>query len=194
MLGAVIAACLVILPGAPTLPASGMSVQSVPIENRLSAGATGLLRTVSKNFRQLRKVLVNAATRWKTWLGGATVFLLLAVTAPVVDRALLRIWQYEGGRAFLAAFSGAVVVYVRLLFDGRSPALGKALIAFAVVYGVAGADLMPDRFGLIWGLSDDIILMILSSRSFMKMCPDELVNEHAVRVASLRAGRSAVGS
>lgn len=191
MVGLAVAALLTILPGAYPGSGAGFYVQSVPIENRLSAGATGFLRTVSKNFRQLRKVLGNAATRWRSWLGGAAVFLVLAVTAPVLDRSLLRIWQYDGGRAFLNALFSALVVYVRLLFDGRTPALGKALIAFAVWYGVAGADLMPDRFGLIWGLSDDIILIVLSSRSFMKMCPDELISEHAAKVAARRAIRSA---
>jgi len=170
-------------------PVSLAFAQSIPIESRLSAGTTGLLRTVRQRFRQMRRVLANAAARWQMWLGGASVFIALSVVAPVIDRTLLGIWKTQGGRAFLRALSSAVVVYVRLLFDGRAPGIGKGLIAFAVVYGASSTDIMPDRAGLIWGFTDDIILIILASRSFMRMCPDELIEEHAVRVATIRARR-----
>lgn len=177
------------LEGRELWPARGPGVlyaQALPIERQLSAGTTGFLRTVSKRFRQMRKVFANAAARWQAWIGGASIFLLLSVVAPVVDRSVLGIWRAEGGRAFIRALSAAVVVYVRLLLDSRTPALGKALVAFAVIYGASGSDIMPDRAGLVWGLSDDIILIVLASRSLMRMCPDELIAEHAVRVANSR--------
>lgn len=166
--------------------------QAAPIESRLSAGTTGFLRTVSKRFRQMRKVLANAVARWQAWLGGAMVFVVLAVVAPVVDRSLLSVWQMDGLRPFGRAFTAAVVVYVRLVLDRRTPGLGKGLLLFAVVYGASGTDIMPDRAGLVWGLSDDILLIVLASRSFMRMCPDALVDEHARRVAERRGRRERV--
>jgi len=163
--------------------------QNVPLENQLSAGTTGFLRTVSKRFRQLRKVILNATARWRIWVAGASVFVILAIVTPVLDAALLNVWRRNGARAFASALGAAVVVYVRLILDRRTPGIGKALLLFAVVYGAAGADLMPDRGGLVWGFSDDILLIVIASRCFMRMCSDELIVMHATKVEESRAAR-----
>jgi uncharacterized membrane protein YkvA (DUF1232 family) len=164
----------------------GVSLVAVPLEDRLSAGTTGFLRTISKQFRQLKRVVANSALRWRSWLGGALIFLGFAIVAPVLDRTVIEVWQREGLRAFLRALFGGVAVYVRLLRDSRAPLVGKALLAFAVVYGVSGRDLMPDAAGIVDGLLDDFLLLILASRGFMRMCPDEIVEEQAIRVAAAR--------
>ena len=161
---------------------------AAPLEDQLSAGTTGFLRLISKRFRQMKRVVANAMVRWRSWLGGALVFLGLAVVAPVVDRSVLEVWRREGLVAFWRAMTAGVAVYVRLLRDGRAPAVGKALIAFAVIYGVANRDLMVDAIGIVGGLADDFLLIVLTSRGFMRMCPDEIVEEHAMRVAAARAG------
>lgn len=162
----------------------GIHLVAVPLEDRLSAGTTGFLRTISKKFRQLRRVIGNAALRWRSWLGGALIFLGFAVVAPVLDRSVVEVWQRDGLRAFLRSLFAGAAVYVRLLRDSRTPFVGKALLAFAVVYGVSGRDLMPDAAGIVNGLLDDFVLLILASRGFMRMCPDEIVEEQAIRVAA----------
>ncbi len=161
-------------------------VRAAPLEDQLSAGTTGFLRLISKRFRQMRRVIVNALARWQSWLGGALAFLGIAVMAPVLDRAVIDVWRREGLAAFARALTAGAAVYVRLLRDGRAPAVGKALIAFAVVYGVAQRDLMPDPQGMVGGFADDLVLLVLASRGFMRMCEDELVEEHALRVAAAR--------
>jgi len=163
---------------------------AVPLEDRLSAGTTGFLRTISKKFRQLKRVVANSALRWRSWLGGALMFLGFAVVAPVLDRSVIEVWQREGFRAFLRSLVAGAAVYIRLLRDSRAPLVGKALLAFAVVYGVSGQDLMPDRAGILDGLLDDFVLLILASRGFMRMCSDEIVEEQAMRVAAARDGHS----
>jgi len=158
-----------------------------PLEDRLSAGTTGFLRSISKSFRQMRRVLASSLVRWRSWVGGALVFLGLAVVAPAVDRSVIDVWRRDGARAFWRALTAGIAVYVRLIRSGRSPAVGKGLIAFAVVYGVANRDLLPDNAGLVRGFADDLLLIVLASRGFMRMCPDELIEEQAVRVSAARA-------
>lgn len=170
------------------MPGLGGFASAVPFEDRLSAGTTGFLRTISKRFRQLRRVLGTALARWRTWLGGALAFAFFAAVVPVLDAAVIDVWRREGLRAFLRALLAGMAVYVRLLRDSRSPAVGKALLVFAIVYGVAGRDLMVDGSGFAAGLADDFVLLVLVSRAFMRMCPDALVEEHAVRVAARAAG------
>lgn len=165
----------------------GGFASAVPLEDRLSAGTTGFLRTVSRRFRQLRRVLGTALARWQTWLGGALAFAVFAAVVPVLDAAVIDVWRREGLRAFLRALLAGMAVYLRLLRDSRTPAVGKALLVFALVYGVAGRDLMVDGVGFAAGLADDFLLLVLVSRAFMRMCPDTLVEEHAARVAA-RAG------
>lgn len=170
------------------IPGSMRAFQSaVPLEDRLSAGTTGLLRTVSKRFRQMRRVFAVALLRWRSWVGGALLFLSLAVVAPVLDREILQVWARNGLRAFAGELWAAIAVYTRLLRDSRAPAVGKALLLFAVVYGVSNRDLMADGYGILGGLVDDFVLVVLASRSFMRMCDDDIVAEHAARVAAARS-------
>lgn len=159
-------------------------LQAAPVEEQLSAGTTGMLRSFTQSLRRLGRVLSMAALRWQMWLGGALAFGLLVVVAPVLDRSLLETWRRDGLRAFVRSGVAAMAVYMRLLRDSRSPILGKSLLVFAVVYGVSSLDILPDAQGFPRGVLDDLVLVVLTSRSFMRMCPDWLIEEHALIVAS----------
>jgi uncharacterized membrane protein YkvA (DUF1232 family) len=159
--------------------------QSAPLENQLSAGTTQLLRTIRKRVRQLVRSLSYGAGRWSTWLGGGVLFLVVGLVVPVLGRDNLRTFRQEGFLAFTRELSLAVAVYVRLLIDGRTPMVGKALLAFSVVYGASAIDLLPDRAPQNY--LDDLILIMLASRSFMQLCPEEIVEEHALAAARARA-------
>lgn len=164
------------------------SMQTNAVEDRLSAGTTGMLRSLRQSVTRMGRVLSAAAARWQMWLGGAIAFTFLVLVAPVMDRTLLETWRKDGARAFVTSALAAMAVYVRLLRDSRTPALGKALLAFAVVYGVSGLDILPDGQGVPKGILDDLLLVVLASRSFMRMCPDRLIEEHAAIVAARQAG------
>ena len=156
-----------------------------PLEERLSIGATTYLKTLRGTIRRSIRVLMWSTQQWGNWLAGALLFLLLACLAPVVDWALVRTWRERGFTAFRVSTVLGIAVYVRLLIDARAPVVGKALLAFAIVYGVASADLVPDGFRP-FGLLDDVVLIVLAARSFMRLCPDRLVEEHAVKAARAR--------
>lgn len=170
-------------------PLAGMAAAASlaqPLETRLSAGTTGLLRTLRKRARQFGRNLRYGLGRWSAWFGALVVFGVLAVILPLLGRDSLRTFREEGLAAFLSELSLAVAVYVRLLIDGRTPFVGKALLAFAVVYGAASHDLVPDRRSPLTFL-DDVILLVLASRSFMMLCPQDIVDEHALAAAQARA-------
>jgi uncharacterized membrane protein YkvA (DUF1232 family) len=155
-----------------------------PIENQLSAGTTNLLRTVRKWVRQVIRRLSYGAGSWSSWLPGLVLFLLVALIVPLLGRDSLRTFRERGFREFMRELSLALAVYVRLLMDGRTPVVGKALLAFAVVYGAAPRDLFPDR--PVLNYLDDLILLVLASRSFMILCSQEVVEEHAAAAGRAR--------
>lgn len=157
-----------------------------PLENRLSAGTTGLLRTMRKRVRQVLLNLQYGAGRWSAWLGGLIVFAVIGLTVPLLGQDSLKTFREEGLFAFMRELSLAVAVYVRLIIDGRTPLVGKALLAFSVAYGASGSDLFPDRFAP-QSYIDDLILLILASRSFMMLCSQEIIEEHALAAAQARA-------
>ena len=83
------------------------------------------------------------------------------------------------------AFLLGCAVYVRLLCDRHAPMVGKLAVAFAIAYGVASRDLMPDAW-FPAGLLDDLLVVVLASRGFMLICPEHLVQEHAARTTRAR--------
>jgi uncharacterized membrane protein YkvA (DUF1232 family) len=163
----------------------GATASLQPLENQLSAGTTNLLRTIRKRVRLIIRRLRYGAAIWSTWLGGLVLFLVVALIIPLLGRDNLRTFREQGFLAFARELSLALAVYVRLLIDSRTPVIGKALLAFAVVYGAAPRDLFPDRFALLYFV-DDLVLLVLASRSFMMLCPQETVEEHALAAAHAR--------
>jgi uncharacterized membrane protein YkvA (DUF1232 family) len=144
-----------------------------------------MLRTVRKRVRQIIRKLRYGAGSWSSWLGGLVLFLVIALIVPLLGWDNLRTFREQGFLAFARELSLALAVYVRLLLDGRTPVIGKALVAFAVVYGAAPRDLFPDRPGAL-NFVDDLILLVLASRSFMMLCSQEIVEEHAVAAGHAR--------
>jgi len=138
-----------------------------------------LPKSANRGIGQLLRYLQWCAVRWMRWAGKASVFMLFALLTPLLDRALVRSWRTHGFRAFRISMALAVAVYVRLLLDRNTPMMGKGLLALAIVYGVAPNDLVPDYL-LPAGFIDDVIAVMVSSRCFMGLCPDRLVERHAL--------------
>jgi uncharacterized membrane protein YkvA (DUF1232 family) len=154
-----------------------------PLEEALSVGATQMLRTVRRWIRGFGRTVSWSLQQWADWTVGSLGIIVLALFAPLVDRQLFGAWRRNGFGAFRVSAILALAVYVRLLFDRRAPAIGKLLLLFAVLFGVAPNDLLPDRLSVI-GFVDDVVAVSLASRIFTRLCPDRLVEEHAVKAAS----------
>lgn len=171
------------LTGAP--PVSASELRFWPIEQDLSAGATQLVKLIRRAIRRSLRMLVWSAGRWLDWALETAIFSLVALIAPLLDASLLRIGRRNGLRAVAASVALGLAVYIRLLFDGRSPMAGKLLLLLALAYAVANLDLVPDSI-VPWGLLDDLVALAVAARCFMWMCPEPLVREHAYRAARMR--------
>lgn len=65
----------------------------------------------------------------------------------------------------------------RLMQDPRVPILPKLIIPAAILYVLSPVDLVPD-FILGLGQVDDLAIFLFSIRSFIAMCPPDIVEEH----------------
>ncbi|MFI5396435.1 MAG: YkvA family protein [Candidatus Binatia bacterium] len=163
-----------------TRAGSVVSLALVPFEQRLSLGTHRLFRLVRKTNENLAKYLRMAVRRWARWAQSALLCTLFALLAPLLDLTLVRTWWKHGFRAFCASMLLALAVYIRLLLDRNSSTVGKVLLVLAIAYGVVSEDLVPDYL-LPLGVIDDIVALTAASRLFTWLCPDWLVERHAVR-------------
>lgn len=159
-----------------TLAANGASTT---FDHWVGRGWKHILKSANRGIYQILGYLRWSARRWMRWAGKASVFMLLALLAPLLDRALVRSWRTGGFRAFCTSMALAVAVHVRLLLDRNAPIMGKLLLALAILYGVAPTDLVPDDLFPI-GFIDDVIVVTVASRCFVGLCPDRLVERHAL--------------
>jgi uncharacterized membrane protein YkvA (DUF1232 family) len=149
------------------------------------ASAPGPVAQTERFIKQLGKTIRGAVSRWgDDWLPRLGVVFVLAILMPIFDRAIFATLFAAGARAALRSAALAVLVYLRLLFDRRTPGVGKLLVAFSVVYGVALRDLLPDAMNPS-GQLDDFLVLLVGAKAFTTMCPSNLIEQHA-RVASRR--------
>jgi len=158
-----------------------------PFEDELSAGVTSLFKSIRYGIRRTLRFLRWSASRWAAWMLRALGFFALAMLAPLVNRDLLRTWWKEGWHGLRDSILLGGAVYMRLLLDRQAPFYGKLAIALALAYGVASRDFVPDAWFPL-GALDDILAIVLASRAFMLLCPESLVEAHAILAA--RGGES----
>ena len=73
----------------------------------------------------------------------------------------------------------------RLLREPRVPVLAKALPALAVLYVLSPLDFIPDVLPVL-GQLDDIGILILSVKLFLRVCPSAAASFHAEAITSGR--------
>ncbi|MBN1348212.1 DUF1232 domain-containing protein [candidate division KSB1 bacterium] len=72
----------------------------------------------------------------------------------------------------------------RLFRDRRVPFYLKLVPIGALVYVISPIDLIPDWMFPIIGEVDDIAIVIIAFRFFMKRCPRDVVAEHVRQIES----------
>lgn len=85
-----------------------------------------------------------------------------------------RPWDIVRAVAHLPNF---VKLYYRLLSDRRVPIMPKLMLVAAVAYAVSPLDLIPDMIPVV-GELDDLGVILFACRTFIQLCPRELVAEH----------------
>ena len=153
-----------------------------PSEGGLRVQRNQLFKSLRRGIRSVLRFLRWSVDRWADWLVRLLCFLGVALVAPLLDRSLVTTWRQKGWRDALRAILLGSAVFVRLLLDHKAPLLGKLLVALGLLYGVASSDLMPDA-SLPLGVLDDIVAVGLASRVFMRLCPDSLIEAHALRAS-----------
>ncbi len=83
----------------------------------------------------------------------------------------------------LAHLPNFLKLFWRLFKDGRVGFLPKLLLLLMAAYVVMPMDLLPDFFpGL--GQLDDLLLIFLGLKGFIRLCPREVVREHVKAIAA----------
>ena len=98
------------------------------------------------------------------------VWLALVVALVVAGRR-------EDARALAGFIPDCVVLFSRLMADNRVPRRRKLLLAALVGYLALPFDLVPD-FIPIAGQLDDVLIVALVLRRFLRGGGDDLVREH----------------
>ncbi|MGH7770958.1 MAG: YkvA family protein [Candidatus Binatia bacterium] len=69
--------------------------------------------------------------------------------------------------------------------DRRVPLPPKLLLVLLLAYVFAPVDLLPD-FLVGLGQIDDLVVIFIGLRAFVRLCPREVVHEHVHAIASGR--------
>ena len=77
--------------------------------------------------------------------------------------------------SFLFHLPDFVRLYWSLFWDKRAPVLPKIALALAIIYFISPIDLIPDFAIPGVGYIDDLVILALALRYFMKAMPKDLV-------------------
>jgi len=156
-----------------------------PIERQVG----GITKSVLRSFRQSLHLISKGVQRTVLWWSGSfkrAIFSVgVAIIAALADAGLINTWRTSGFRTAVAYSRMMLYVYARLLFSRRVYLAPKLLLVGALVYGAMRRDFVPDR-ALVPGRLDDILLIIVATRTFIYTCPEALVTEFAGRALNLR--------
>jgi uncharacterized membrane protein YkvA (DUF1232 family) len=89
------------------------------------------------------------------------------------------------GRFFqlLAHLPSFLKLFWRLVKDPRVNLAPKLVLLGVLAYLVLPTDLVPD-FIPGWGELDDVIVLLLGLKVFLRLCPPEVVREHVKSIAA----------
>jgi uncharacterized membrane protein YkvA (DUF1232 family) len=99
--------------------------------------------------------------------------------------ALLRSLGPRRFIVFISHLPSFVKLFSRLLKDSRVDFGPKLVLAGVLAYLILPTDLIPD-FLPVLGQVDDLVVMFLGLKLFIRLCPKDVVQEH---VRSIAAGR-----
>lgn len=143
--------------------------------------AFGLLKEIRRFWIRFTRLLRRSVDFWASWIASAAALLLFAGVVSAIDRRLLVLAWRRGARVALAYALVGVAVFLRLLRDRRVRRRVRWIIPLAIVYGVASSywvDLRPAVPNYI----DEVVVMAIASRWFVRRCPDAIVEQHAAHV------------
>jgi uncharacterized membrane protein YkvA (DUF1232 family) len=99
--------------------------------------------------------------------------------------ALLRSLGPRRFIVFISHLPSFVKLFSRLVKDSRVDLRPKLVLAGVLAYLILPTDLIPD-FLPVLGQVDDLVVIFLGLKLFIRLCPKDVVQEH---VRSIAAGR-----
>jgi hypothetical protein len=144
----------------------------------LQMGTIQLLKDVRRWSIRLARLVQRSAGYWFGWLF-STVFLLLfgGLVSAADRRILIHAWR-QGTRAALTYAWIGLVVFLRLLRDPRVAGRVRLIVPLAIVYGIISNSWL-DTGSSILDASDEMLVMGLASRWFVRRCPEAIIEQHA---------------
>lgn len=175
---------------AEPLPLSGFAVQDslgqgnpnddgiFKWEQDLRSFAFHFLKDLRRWSIRLSRYIQRSAGYWATWFAGSFALLLFGGVVSAVDRRILMIGWRQGMRVAMGYAWVGLIVFLRLLRDPRVPGRLRLIIPAALVYGIASHTWIDT--GQAWlDAVDELLVMGLASRWFVRRCPDAVLNRHA---------------
>ncbi len=83
-------------------------------------------------------------------------------------------------------FPGFVRLYWRLFRDRRVPLYLKLILLFTLFYVISPVDLIPEIFNPVLGVADDLALLLIALKYFVKLAPKDVVAEHIESIEGCR--------
>jgi len=71
-----------------------------------------------------------------------------------------------------------VKLFWLLLRDGRVPWYLKGMLAVTLVYVVSPIDLIPEAVALMFGLVDDVAILMAGVNGFLRLAPRHVIDDH----------------
>ena len=96
---------------------------------------------------------------------------------------LFRLLRVRGVLSIISRLPKYLRLTWRLLWDSRIPLLPKVFVILTVLYGLSPFDIIPEAILPHIGLGDDIVFVILSIRNLIAASPQNIVQEHAHKIA-----------
>lgn len=165
--------------------AQQVAFQEETIEQRLSGWTRQTMRGTRQWLRRSYRLVANSLRIWSRWFRRASFPILIAVVFLLADPPLIAAWRRDGLQVLVQNVPLMLYVYLRLFFSPRVALLAKLLLLVAILYGVKRADLVHDRRPVV-GQLDDIVLIGLATRAFVRACPEEMVERLAAQAVGWR--------
>lgn len=114
--------------------------------------------------------------------GLATDYFLVIVMFRIL-LLLFRLLRVRGVLSIISRLPKYLRLTWRLLWDSRIPLLPKVFVVLTILYGLSPFDIIPEAILPHIGLGDDIVFVILSIRNLIAASPQNIVQEHARKIA-----------
>ena len=103
----------------------------------------------------------------------------------VKPTGIIRPLRWRSFFQLLAHLPSFVKLFSRLIRDPRVPPSPKLLVAGILAYVILPIDLLPDFFVGI-GQLDDLAVILGGLKTFVSLCPREVVQEHLKAITARR--------